>query len=222
MAIDLAALKKELDADPRYSPWLDAGDDSAVAAELNRKDDSIQIVHEFLTPAEIQNALDFDEYDALNAGAQALLLEIMKPPTGETPKNRNLLAGMFRSSPKTRANLEALFTRAGSKAEELFGAGAVVSHEHVGKVLAPERQAVLAEREALEAPALAAQMRSNAEAVLADPEADARAKERAAKDLMRAENLVAYREAEAARVRAKADEHTSKLDAILAEREGGK
>jgi hypothetical protein len=216
--IDQAKLKKEITSDSRYAPHIAIGSDSGVADLLNEVDAAIQIPVTFISREQILAAMDYAEYEALDEIARALLTEYLRPAVrGSAPvDNRAHLSGIFANSPKTLATIEALYSRPGSRAEELFGAGVVVSHLDIADVLNPERNAALAEAELAAAPAKVAQLQADAQAVFDNPEASEKERAKAAEWLAQADTELALRQEEAAKHRAIADEHTAKTDAEIA------
>lgn len=142
MAIDYAALKTELQTDPQtmgYAPLIADGSDNQLAALLNAlTGPGAGAVDRDILPAyEIVDAVVQAEYDPLTAAQKQQLLLI----TGAGQVNiratntRAALAAMFGPGTTTRANMLALQTRTGSRAEVLFGIGTVITADDVAIAL---------------------------------------------------------------------------------------
>jgi hypothetical protein len=165
MAIDYAALKAECLTDPTGLglPALVATADGGtstggtraadVAAALNLVRASIQVKRSDIAPSEICNAINVADYTALPGTPTAAQLSterrylawltgLMSVPTvrlqnddgTDAPAVTNLKA-MFAGGTGTLTRLQALQTRTGSRVEQLFGAGAVVSWQDVAHAL---------------------------------------------------------------------------------------
>lgn len=131
MPIPLAALKTELQTDPTAlgltAPY-DAGQDSIAADLLNRPNVAIRMDVE-VPAAVFVEAIDRTEYLVLADGDKRMLQLLATP---DTVRLRNpALGAMFPLGTQTRTNLQFLAKRAGSRAEQLWGAGAFVAHSDV-------------------------------------------------------------------------------------------
>lgn len=154
MAIDYAALKSELQTDPNaYGYAATNGNDVAKADLLNLARAAITIRRSDVPAKDLWEAIDVGDYTALQANPTATQLSLERRylawmtglPTFGTvrilnddgsngPVAANLLA-MFPAGSTTRARIVALASRNGSRAEQLFGQGVVVTAQDVGKAL---------------------------------------------------------------------------------------
>jgi len=134
--MDLAALKAELLADPLglgYAPLLAHGADSSLADLLNAVRPSIDINRGVIPSYEIVNATTPTEWTALST-TEKQRYQTLTGAGQVDSGNANVRAAfqaMFAAGTATRTALTALLTRKGSRAEQLFGAGAAVTAEHV-------------------------------------------------------------------------------------------
>lgn len=157
--IDRQALAAEIDADPNaygYAAHVAANRPGDVAALLNEVRATITVRRADIASAEIVQAIDVADYTALGANPTAAALSterrylgwlalLAAAPTvrllnddgSNTPVVANLLA-MFPNGSGTRTRLTAIASRFGSRAEQLFGTGSVVSATDVGEALAME------------------------------------------------------------------------------------
>ena len=131
--MDLTVLKAELLADPAglgYAPLLAAGQDGTLADALNLVRDGIDINRGVIPAYEIVNATTPAEWAALRA-AEKQRYQTLTGAGQVDSANANVRAAfqaMFAASTATRTALVVLLTRKGSRAEQLFGAGAMVDH----------------------------------------------------------------------------------------------
>lgn len=142
MGIDPGALRAELTGDPLalgYAPLIAAGDARGLAALLNAPtgpgaapvDQSVvpaYTLFECIVPA---------EWSALTAANQQRIQTIlaMGQVDIQGANTRGAFLAAFAAGTTTRANLQAVQTRTGSRAEALFGAAASVSAEQVADAL---------------------------------------------------------------------------------------
>jgi hypothetical protein len=161
MAVNLAALKTEIQTDPLtygYAPLVAANRPGAVAELLSRIRDgtdgeaAITVRRADISSQEIVQAIDVADYTALPGSPTAAQLSaerrylawltlIAAAPTvrlladdgSNTPVVANLLA-MFPAS-GTRTRLLALASRFGSRSEQLFGTGTLVTSTDVIEAL---------------------------------------------------------------------------------------
>lgn len=148
MAVDLTALRTELQNDPAslgYAALLTAGSDQGLADALNLRRASIQVRRADIAPAEIAGAIAVADYTALPGTPTAAQLSterrflawltgIMAVPTlrllnddgTDGPAIANFKA-MFAAGTGTLTRLSALASRTGSRAEQLFGTGVGVT-----------------------------------------------------------------------------------------------
>ncbi len=135
---DLAALTTELTTDPNGVGY---GADPAVNATLiNAASVAVQISRGLIPSHEVVSATVFSELaGAQNPDRSRQNLYIALTGAGEvdTDDQNTLDAFMeiFGPGTVTRTNLSALRTRDGSRAEELFGKGAVVALNYVRQAL---------------------------------------------------------------------------------------
>ena len=129
--MDLAALKAELLADPLglgYAPMLAGGQDSTLAGALNAVRQTIDINRGVIPSYEIVNATTPTEWTALSS-AEKQRYQTLTGAGQVDSANANVRAAfqaMFAGGTATRTALTALLTRKGSRAEQLWGAGAYV------------------------------------------------------------------------------------------------
>lgn len=140
----LSELNTELQTDPLtlgYAPLIAAGDHSGLAAILNdvAGAGAASIDREFVDAATFQSQVDPTEYLALTVAQQNLWNAILTASTStQVPlKNSTLRSQVLAvwAAGTTRTNLAALQTRTGSRAEVLWGDGAVVTHTMIAEAL---------------------------------------------------------------------------------------
>lgn len=138
--MDYTALKNELQTDPAalgYAASIASGALSPVVALLNAVRGTILIDRDLIESYEIINATVPTEWAALSA-AEKQRYQTVTGAGQVDCRNANVRAtfqAMFGAGTTTRANLTALLTRQGSRAEQLFGAGTYVSAEDIAKAL---------------------------------------------------------------------------------------
>jgi hypothetical protein len=141
MAIDYAALKSEIQADPTilgYAPFVTAGSDIGVAGLLNATRAGISVFRNDLGVREVINAIDATNFASLTQiqVSKLMLLFTSTPTIDATNANtRTIFLGIFSGMTATVNALTALASRTGSRAEQLFGAGTVVGHLDVARAL---------------------------------------------------------------------------------------
>jgi hypothetical protein len=139
--IDYIQLKSELQEDPTsqgYATPLAAGDHVAVAALLNEVDAGIQIDRTQIARREVMEAIVWSEFEGATATKRDTVKTLM------TLDNFNVNAqnvkdgflGVFGAGTGTRTNLTAMLNRPGSRAEQLFGEGAQITHTDIAIALA--------------------------------------------------------------------------------------
>jgi hypothetical protein len=136
MALSVTALVQEL-TNPKYAELIDAGSDQGIADMLNAVDPTIIVPRGRVETWEILAATVRTEWEALTADAKQLYLTIISAGVVDTtdPQIRAMLGSLFPAGTATRANLLARLTRPGSRAEQLFGTGTVISAVDVAKAL---------------------------------------------------------------------------------------
>jgi hypothetical protein len=153
MPFDPTALRTEIATDPRgygYAAKVAAADDRGLAGLLNLARAAIPIKRADITPAEVFGAINVADYTALPANPSAAQLSserrylawlsglaavpavrLQNDDGTDGPVIANLKA-MFAAGTGTLTRLQALQTRSGSRAEELFGATVAVTPEQCG------------------------------------------------------------------------------------------
>ena len=138
--MDLAALKNELTIDPAalgYAAMIAAGNHNALATTLNLVRAGIAINRTIVPAYEIINATDAAEWTSATAAEKQRYQTIVGAGQVDL-SNANVRAmfqAMFGAGTTTRAALMALLTRTGSRGEQLFGAGTVVTHVDILEAL---------------------------------------------------------------------------------------
>lgn len=127
--MDLSALHTEITTDPTGLGYATANGDNAVAALFNAPRAGISVSKGIVQGYEVINALDAMEVAALTA-IQLQRLGLLTGASGGvdtgSANTRTLLGVLFTTGSISRANLIALATRQGSRAEQLFGPGTFV------------------------------------------------------------------------------------------------
>jgi hypothetical protein len=155
MPFTLQQLAGELTADPSglgYAPLIGAGDRLGLAGKLNAVNQAIQIKRIDVAASEILEAVDVADFQtgasAPVAGAlswfesttQQARLRLVNDDGTDTHIIKNL-KGLFLpngnagANPQTRARLQAISLRAGSRAEQLWGAGTVISDQDIANAI---------------------------------------------------------------------------------------
>jgi hypothetical protein len=136
MPVNHTALGAELQSDPAglgYAPLLTATNWTALAALLNAPKASVKLSVGVQPSYRVVAAINRAEWDALAAAAKNYLSFVIQ--AGEVDLGpgevRTALSALFPAGSATRTSLLALVDRVGSRAEELFGAGVVVTYEDV-------------------------------------------------------------------------------------------
>lgn len=140
MPIDHAALKSEIQNDPvviGYAPLVAAGNDAGIADLLNQVRVGTSITRSYVPIEDVLAAIVASEFDALLATDKAKVDQFVRGPRIKTSSAnmRTTMAGLFGAATTTRANLIALATRNGSRAEQLWGEGTSVTHSDVARAL---------------------------------------------------------------------------------------
>lgn len=133
----LVALASEINTDPKALAY--AGKNNVqVAAILNTVGASAEKVRAGIVAVQVLlNAIDGVELDALTTGKK-MTLQIYFSGGSVDTNNDNVRAGIgsvFAAGTASRANLLAAVDRSGSRAEVLFGSGAIVQPWEVGRAL---------------------------------------------------------------------------------------
>lgn len=140
MAINYPQLKTEITTDPNnygYAPLLAIGNDQGIADILNLSRVAIQIKRADIDPSEIFHALDLADMVTNGTATQIGWMEacldapytirLLNEDGTDTPVQSNWLALLKTGTTPTKTRLAALRTRAGSRAEQLFGANTFVT-----------------------------------------------------------------------------------------------
>ena len=150
MAIDLAALKTELQTDPTslgYAPFIapstaagdGKGDDASPARLINQPNAATPQFRSDVTIHDIVAAIaptDFAALTALQIAKLQLLFSGVSTIDATVATTRNIIQGIFTGASTATMNaLVAMAKRPGSRAEVLFGAGAVVTPTQVALAL---------------------------------------------------------------------------------------
>ena len=140
MAVDLAALRTELQNDPTalgYAAHVASGSDVDLAALLNAARSGITVFRGLIQSYEIINATDPTEWSALGSAEKQRYQTLTGAGRVDTA-NANVRAAflaMFANGTATRAALVALASRTASRAEQLFGADTTISTDLIACAL---------------------------------------------------------------------------------------
>jgi len=145
--IDYAALKTEIQTDPNaygYAGPLASRTDWQVAALLNQARSGISMPRPDVTPLEILEAIRVTDFvpspnvlyaSWLESLTQFPSVRILKDNGTDTRVMTNLMTILANGS-QSETRLRALASRAGSRAEQLFGVGTVIADGDIGRALA--------------------------------------------------------------------------------------
>lgn len=146
--IDYGMLKTELNSDLLglgYAIHVASGNDTALAEMLNEVRLTISVPRETVRSGEFMDAIDPTEFGALTAlqlNRLTFFLSMFSSTGREaggipikSAKVRQMLDAIFNTNPTTKAAMTVLRQRAGSRAEQLFGAETHVRHEDVAIAL---------------------------------------------------------------------------------------
>lgn len=130
--------------------YASAGSDAAIASLLNAVRDDILIERDIIDAHEVIEATVASEWSALTAAERTRYQTIVSAGkiNMKGANTRASFAQMFGAGTTTRANLIALQTRKGSRAEYLFGTGRVISSLEVREAMEPARREVYEARQA--------------------------------------------------------------------------
>jgi len=129
--IDFAALKAELDTDPSARGYAGT-QDAEAAALLNEVQGGLTINRTTASTQEIREAVEVIDWTS-RTDAQRAAMMFLTAGEALNPNHANVVAdfqAIFVAT-GTLTNLAALQTRDGSRAEELWGDGALVKHQDV-------------------------------------------------------------------------------------------
>ena len=136
--MDYVALKSEIQADGAglgFAPLVTAGSTQKIADLLNEVSASYQIDVETVDSSIVLEAIVLSDWGGLTADQKDNVRMVLSTGTiyVKGTNTRAILSDAF--SGTTLANLVALQTRDGSRAESLFGANVVVRHNDVSIAL---------------------------------------------------------------------------------------
>lgn len=138
MALNLAALTAEINADPKALGYVGKSD-SQIADLLNTPGLSAETIFKAYTDTpDVVACIVRSEWTALAAADKQFLAEvILAAPTLKTgdANLRAAVAGIFANGTTSRANLIAAASKSASRAEVLFGENTTVSHQDVARAL---------------------------------------------------------------------------------------
>lgn len=141
MAIDYAALKTEIQTDPKalgFAALVTAGNDQGIADKLNQVGASGETIGSGVIPTwRIINATDPTEWAALTAQEKQRYQTLTGAGLLDTSNTnvRTAFTSMFAVGTATRTALNGLTTRSAARAEVLFGAGTVITSADVARAL---------------------------------------------------------------------------------------
>lgn len=142
MPVILSALRTELLTDPRslgYSTAVTQGDHNTLVDLINRSAASHSVSMGTVTSINLQQVVVASEYAVLSGGQRDLWNAVLTAATGGVPISnaaiRAQVAVVWSAGTTTRANLLALDTRTGTRAEVLFGEGMRVTSTDIQKAL---------------------------------------------------------------------------------------
>jgi len=152
MAINYAALKTELQTDPQtygYAAALAAGEPETVAALLNKVrngtdgEAAITINRTTISPTEVLRVITVGDFRAnltnmaaswFESVTQYGTLQLRDAQGASTPTRDNFIA-LFSNGSATLTRLAALETRNGSRAEQLYGEGTVITPQDIATAM---------------------------------------------------------------------------------------
>jgi hypothetical protein len=152
MPYTLAQLNIELTTDPTnvgYSASIASGDDTTTANLINFVTGSIQVKRLDITPAEILEQIDYQDFVTgsnpahiswFESATQQRSLRLVADDGTDTRILKNIKQlllpnGAAGAAPQSRARLNAVALRSGSRAEQLWGAGTIVTIPDIGHAL---------------------------------------------------------------------------------------
>lgn len=147
MAINYTTLKTEITTDPKgygYAASWTSGDDVTTANLLNQVRSTEQIAQSTLSWNALLAAIVPSEFQTIMSASESTLgqlrdwyLNALGLAAHVDLSNGNIQAALSlifpsASCPNTYAAIQALYTRNGSRAETLFGAGTVIQPSDIG------------------------------------------------------------------------------------------
>ena len=136
--MDYLVLKEEFTTDPQaygYATYWTNGQDWKLADLINQVRDVILVDREIVPAYEIFEAVVPAEWAALSGQEKERIRLVlsMGQVLVKGSNTRKAFQSVFDVGTTTRTNILALFTRKGSRAEQLFGSGISVSWDDVSK-----------------------------------------------------------------------------------------
>ncbi len=142
MSLTLSGLRTEFLTDPRslgYSTAVTQGDHNRLVYLINTTAASHSVSMGTVTTIAMQSVVVASEYAVLSNGQRDLWNAVLVAAVNGVPISntviRNQVAFVWSAGTTTRANLLALDTRTGTRAEVLFGEGIRVTATDVQKAL---------------------------------------------------------------------------------------
>ena len=140
----LTELRGELQDDPRgrgYAPYAARGQDSQLADLLNKLQEGIQVLRENVPNTEFDGLIDPVERAAMTSLQLQHLstLTVMAEVDMGSPGVEGFCVNVIPECASSTARIRAHKIRRGSRAEQLFGTGVVMTHRDVGLALRPTR-----------------------------------------------------------------------------------
>lgn len=141
MAFTPTQLATEINTDPTGLGLValrDAGSDQAIADALNLARATITVNRNDISAKELMAAVVLAEYTALTQASRDLwqALLTIAPLDAQDTQTKATVAAIFGAGTTTRTNLQALATRTGSRAEQLWGTGTRIQALDVSRALA--------------------------------------------------------------------------------------
>lgn len=127
----ISSLRTELSTDPTgiYGTAWTVGDNDALVAAINAPRAGVSVGRGVVPTHVVFEAMDAGEWSTLSAIEKQRVETLLAMGTIDLSgaRTRATLTGIFPSGSVSRAALVALTDRQGSRAEQLFGAGVVVT-----------------------------------------------------------------------------------------------
>ena len=128
----LSELKVELETDPNgygYAAHIAAGSMGLLAELINQLRSELPVTRRIVTRYELINILHLNEYFALSPAKQALWAGYIREgvDTDAAPEMKAQIEALFAPTDITFAGLQIIWSRDGSRAEELWGRDTTVT-----------------------------------------------------------------------------------------------
>lgn len=139
-SVVITALRTEIDTDPTslgLAALKASGSHAGIADALNLRRATISVFRDDIQSWEMAAALVKTDWDALSVGDKQLFAAMLAVGRidATSASLRTIMTSMFPGGSATLANLAALASRQGSRAEQLWGTGASVSAANVSAAL---------------------------------------------------------------------------------------